>query len=185
MTSRISSSTLYLLLSNPLVCNRFVAGINFKWLSHNLLILKPTDFPIETKLTWDDGTFTEVVRDTLPFLPTNDKGLLQEFLQMWARDISKLPKLSDNTDEFAASAKANEMCETRFDIWQQVLISNPEFTVALLRGIVTHNASTGAANREISRQLNILILESWGLQLLSKKVAKSFTQKLSQINFEG
>lgn len=142
-------------------------------------------FVIGGKPTWDDGTLLEIVQDTLPVLPANDKGLLPQFLHLWTRGISNLPKLSETTNAETASTNAKEKCQTSFDVWQEVLVSNPEFTVSLLREIVVHNAGTGAANKENPKQLlSDMISGSMHSGFLHKKVARALLTQLSQINSE-
>ncbi|KAL8792017.1 MAG: hypothetical protein Q9195_005358 [Heterodermia aff. obscurata] len=134
---------------------------------------------------WDNSTFLEVVRDTLPFLPSSDKGLLSEFLHVLTKEISELPILPNITNAEAVSAIAEAKGRNRVDIWQPVLVSNPEFTVSLLREVVAQNGGRGAANREVFKQLTNMTIGLMNTQILSKKVARTFLDKLNQMKFEA
>lgn len=88
----------------------------------------------------------DVVREILLFLPLSDRRLLPGLCDVWARNIRNIPEL-----QFAyaheASFYAREKCEESFEKWQQVLVSNPEFTTGLLREFVGHSAAVEGMNQ--------------------------------------
>ena len=94
-------------------------------------------------MCWNDGTLLEVVRYTLTRLPSNDKGLLSEFLNEWFRASICESGFWDITDTDAAKNK----CEKGFDKWQSVFVSNPEFTMLLLRKVVVDSSMAVRAIR--------------------------------------
>lgn len=98
----------------------------------------------------------DVVREILLLLPLSDRDLLPGLVDVWARNIRNIPEL-ELASAYEASFGARGKCEESFDKWQQLLVSNPEFTTGLLRKVVSYSAAVEGMSRVRYKELRKMI----------------------------
>ena len=122
----------------------------------------------------------DVVREILLHLSPDDQDLFPRLLAVWARNIRNIPR-SRSSDIRAASFEAREKCEESFDQWQQVLVSNPEFTTRLLREVVGYSAAVQGMIQAGCKGLEQMIWHYHFTRRFGSKVALALMNKVSDM----